>query len=132
MAREVGGWDEVARRRAEAALRTSPEARSLQLELLRLAGDVGGLRVLLLACGTGALARRLAERGARVLALDPSADAIERALEEARELEVQGRLEFAVADAGERASRAASRRRRCGASPIRDRSAGRPRRRRWP
>lgn len=104
MAREVGGWDEVARRRAEAARRTSPEARALQLELLRLAGEVGGLRVVVLACGRGALARRLAERGARVLALDPSADAIERALEEVRELEPQGRLEFAVADPDERAS----------------------------
>ncbi len=104
MPREAGGWEEVARRRAEAARRTSPEARALQLELLRLAGDVGGLRVVVLACGTGALARRLAERGARVLALDPSAGAIERALDEAREFETRGRLEFAVADPHERAS----------------------------
>lgn len=104
MAGERGEWDEVARRRAEAASRTSPEARALQIELLRLAGDVGGRRVLDLGCGTGALARRMAERGASVLALDPSSETIDTALEQARELEPQGRLEFGVADPEDRAS----------------------------
>lgn len=98
----VDEWDEVARRRSEAASRLTPEARALQLELLRLAGNVGGRRVLELGCRTGALARRLAERGARVLAVDPSPDAIDLALADAREVEPQGPLEFGVADPAER------------------------------
>jgi len=100
----VGDWDEVARRRAREASRASPEDRALQLELLRLAADVGGRRVLELGCGTGALARRMAERGAQVLALDASPEAIDTALEDARELEPAGRLEFGVADPHNRAS----------------------------
>lgn len=100
----VGDWDEVARRRAEAASRSSPEERALQIALLRLAGDVGGRRVLDLGCGTGALARRLAERGARVRAVDASREAIDTALEDAAELDPQGHLEFGVADPEDRAT----------------------------
>ena len=97
-------WDAVARRRAEAARRNAPEARAIQLEMLRLAADVGGRRVLHLGCGDGALARRLAERGARVLALDADADSIDRAIEDAAELDPQGSLEFGIADPGDRST----------------------------
>jgi magnesium-protoporphyrin O-methyltransferase len=100
----AGDWDEVARRRAEAASRSSPEDRARELEMLRLADDVGGRRVLDLGCGTGALARRLTERGARVLALDPSPEAIDTAHEDAREVEPRESLEFGVADPDDRAT----------------------------
>jgi ubiquinone/menaquinone biosynthesis C-methylase UbiE len=54
--------------------------------LLRLAGDVAGLRVLDLACGNGYLSRRFARQGARVTGVDTNAPIIERArLREARE-----------------------------------------------
>jgi ubiquinone/menaquinone biosynthesis C-methylase UbiE len=42
------------------------------MELLAEAGDLAGRRVLDVGCGTGALARALAERGARVWGVDPS------------------------------------------------------------
>ncbi|HLJ81657.1 MAG TPA: class I SAM-dependent methyltransferase [Ktedonobacterales bacterium] len=46
--------------------------------LLRLAGDVNGLRVLDLACGNGYLSRRFARHGATVTAADATAAIIER------------------------------------------------------
>jgi len=92
-------WDEVARLRAAVASRRSPEdLRSLQVELLRLAGDPRGRRVLDLGCGGGALARRLAERGGEVIAVDPDAAAIEQARLDAAGLDPGDRLEFRVAD----------------------------------
>jgi SAM-dependent methyltransferase len=45
----------------------------------RLLGDVAGQRVLEIACGNGLFARRLAARGAQVLATDASAAMLERA-----------------------------------------------------
>ena len=42
-------------------------------EILRLAGDVAGARVLDAGCGSGPLAAALQERGARVTGLDASA-----------------------------------------------------------
>ena len=93
------GWAEVARLRAEVASRRSPEdLRSLQVELLRLAGEPRGRRVLDLGCGGGALARRLAERGGEVIAVDPDRDAIAQARRDAAGLDPQDRLEFRVAD----------------------------------
>ncbi len=54
--------------------------------LLRLAGEVAGLRVLDLACGNGYLSRRFARQGAQVVGIDASAPIIERArAREARE-----------------------------------------------
>src|SRR5215831_6650399 len=48
--------------------------------LLELAGDVGGLRLLDLACGQGRVARELARRGARVTGLDISAALLGKAI----------------------------------------------------
>jgi ubiquinone/menaquinone biosynthesis C-methylase UbiE len=54
--------------------------------LLRLVGDVHGLRVLDLACGNGYLSRRFARQGATVIGVDANAPIVERArLREARE-----------------------------------------------
>jgi ubiquinone/menaquinone biosynthesis C-methylase UbiE len=47
--------------------------------LLRVVGDVRGLRVLDLACGNGYLARRYARSGAKVVGVDASGPIIERA-----------------------------------------------------
>jgi ubiquinone/menaquinone biosynthesis C-methylase UbiE len=62
-----------------------------------LCGDVTGLRVLDVGCGSGYLARELARRGARVTAVDLSPRMIEHArrLERAEPLDI----ELAVADA---------------------------------
>jgi ubiquinone/menaquinone biosynthesis C-methylase UbiE len=47
--------------------------------LLRLIGDVAGLRILDLACGHGRLARELARRGGQVVGLDISIGLLEKA-----------------------------------------------------
>ena len=64
--------------------------------LLGIAGEVEGVRVLDAGCGEGHLARALARRGARVLAIDVSA----RLIELARRADPGGGLsiEYAVAD----------------------------------
>ena len=46
--------------------------------LLRLAGEVKGLRVLDLACGNGYLSRRFARQGASVTGVDAKATLIDR------------------------------------------------------
>jgi ubiquinone/menaquinone biosynthesis C-methylase UbiE len=63
----------------------------------RIIGDVGGLRVLEIACGNGRLARRMARRGATVTAVDASEGMILRARE--REAENPSGNEYRVADA---------------------------------
>src|SRR5690349_24920731 len=47
--------------------------------LLRLVGDVAGLRLLDLACGHGRLARELARRGAQVVGIDISSALLDKA-----------------------------------------------------
>lgn len=47
--------------------------------VLRLLGDLEGRRVLELGCGAGHNAVRMAQRGARVIAVDPDADQLARA-----------------------------------------------------
>ena len=49
--------------------------------LLRLVGDVSGMRVLDLACGHGRMSRELARRGARVVGVDLSGALLEKARE---------------------------------------------------
>jgi len=63
----------------------------------RLLGPVEGRRVLDVACGNGHFARRLAERGARVLAVDLSEAFLERA--RARSLAHGDRIEYRTLDA---------------------------------
>ena len=52
-------------------------------DLLLAAGDLRGQRVLDVGCGTGRLARALAERGAKVWGVDPSQEMIAQARSEA-------------------------------------------------
>jgi SAM-dependent methyltransferase len=49
--------------------------------MLRLAGDVRGLRALDVGCGEGRFCRLLADRGAQVVGLDPTSALLERAWE---------------------------------------------------
>jgi ubiquinone/menaquinone biosynthesis C-methylase UbiE len=65
--------------------------------LLRVVGDVVGLRVLELACGNGYLARRLTRMGARVTGIDASEAMIARAME--RETREPLGIEYQVGDA---------------------------------
>ena len=64
---------------------------------LRVVGDVGGNRVLDLACGNGYLSRRFARAGAKVVAVDASAPIIQRA--RAREDREPLGIEYHVTDA---------------------------------
>lgn len=63
----------------------------------RVTGDVGGLRVLEVACGNGRLARRMARRGASVTAVDASEEMILHARQ--REAENPTGTEYRIADA---------------------------------
>jgi SAM-dependent methyltransferase len=56
---------------------------------LRLIGDLEGRRVLELGCGAGHNAVRMAQRGAKVIAVDPSAEQIARARDAADAAEVK-------------------------------------------
>jgi SAM-dependent methyltransferase len=72
--RNAGFWDEA----------MGADGNSFHLQLVRpaverLLGDVADARVLEIACGNGLFARRLAERGAQVIATDASAQMLERA-----------------------------------------------------
>ncbi len=63
----------------------------------RVLGHVSGLRVLEIACGNGRLSRRLAQRGARVLAIDASGEMIRYARE--RETLAPTGTDYRVGDA---------------------------------
>jgi len=65
--------------------------------LLRLIGDVAGLRLLDLACGHGRLARELARRGGRLVGADLSAALLEKA--RAQELASPLQIAYVHADA---------------------------------
>jgi SAM-dependent methyltransferase len=65
--------------------------------LLRLIGDVSGLRMLDLACGHGRLSRELARRGGNVVGIDISAALLN--LARAREVEYSLKISYFQADA---------------------------------
>ena len=67
--------------------------------LIRLAGEVNGLRVLDLACGNGYLSRRFARQGARVIAVDANAPLIERV--RTREEQASSGVTYYVTDAAQ-------------------------------
>jgi len=69
----------------------------IEPSLERVIGEVNGLHVLEVACGNGRLARRLARRGASVIAVDASGAMILHARE--REAETPTGTEYRVADA---------------------------------
>jgi len=87
----AGWWDQ-----------TVGEGNATQREVVgpateRLLGDVRGLRILDVACGNGHFARRLADLGARVLAVDFSDVFLERA--RARSNAYGDRIEYQAVDA---------------------------------
>jgi ubiquinone/menaquinone biosynthesis C-methylase UbiE len=65
--------------------------------LLRVVGEVRGIRILDLSCGNGYLSRRFARAGANVVGVDASAPIIERA--RAREAKEPLGIDYHVADA---------------------------------
>ena len=65
------------------------------MDVLSGLGDVAGLRVLDIGCGTGELTRALAHRGAPVVGLDSSADMVDVA----RAADANGTATYVVADA---------------------------------
>jgi ubiquinone/menaquinone biosynthesis C-methylase UbiE len=69
----------------------------LEQELLRLAGDVAGLHVLDLGCGTGELTLQLVSRGALVTALDLSAGMVAIARQRTQRFSPSPNLRFVVA-----------------------------------
>jgi SAM-dependent methyltransferase len=95
-------WDEVTRLYRQAASRRSPSTvRALRAEVLRLAGRVRGRRALDLGCGSGAMLRRLAERGARVVGTLASSDALEEARADIALLEPEHVPELLVMEIGD-------------------------------
>ena len=81
------GWDEIARWWVSRYSAKGDVNREWVIDpaLLRMLGDVRGLRILDAGCGTGYLARILATRGARVDGVDVSAKQLDAAIaEEAR------------------------------------------------
>src|SRR5262245_10771907 len=84
-------WDATVGENANAAVRPAVE---------RLLEVRPGQRVLEVACGNGALARRLAELGARVLASDFSAEFVRLAEERSRTRpDLADRIELRIVDA---------------------------------
>ncbi|HEX4206169.1 MAG TPA: class I SAM-dependent methyltransferase [Ktedonobacteraceae bacterium] len=65
--------------------------------LIRLVGEVSGIRMLDLACGNGYLSRRFARQGASVIGVDANAPVIERA--RAREMQDPLGITYHVSDA---------------------------------
>ena len=81
----TGDWSEVAARvRSRVGARDTAE-RVLHPAVLRLAGRLRGRRTLDVGCGSGALARVLAERGAQATGVDHERAEIRRAETLARE-----------------------------------------------
>jgi SAM-dependent methyltransferase len=74
-------------------------SRVVHPEVLRLLGPVDGRSVLDVGCGLGALARKLAARGAEVSGIDASLRAIEMARRDAKEARIEPPPQFEVGDA---------------------------------
>ncbi len=94
-------WERVADWYRGVSGRRGPEllVRIVYPEVFRLLGPLSGHRILDAGCGTGALARKLAARGADVIGIDVSPQAIEIARRDAKEAGVDPPPEFDVADA---------------------------------
>jgi SAM-dependent methyltransferase len=107
VAERVGSLADVQRRELEfhdalsspmlAANMPPREPDRLERELLLRAGDLAGLRVLELGCGTGDLTLQLLGRGADVTALDLSAGMVNIAQERAERFAPLGNARFVVA-----------------------------------
>ena len=68
-----------------------------EIEVIHELVDFSGKKVLEVGCGDGRMTRRYAERAALVLALDPNAEKIERAIDSTPE-PLRSKVRFQVAD----------------------------------
>lgn len=68
-----------------------------EIEVIHELVDFSGKKVLEVGCGDGRMTRRYADRAALVLALDPNAEKIERAIDSTPE-PLRSKVRFRVAD----------------------------------
>ena len=106
VARNVAEWTEANKQYTDANARRAwedPEVSwgvfGVPESAVGVLGDVEGLDVVELGCGTAYLAARLARRGARVVGVDPTAAQLETARRMMRETGIEFRLVEAAAEA---------------------------------
>ena len=78
-------------------MRVSIDPEGTEIEVIRELVDFSGKKVLEVGCGDGRMTRRYADRAALVLALDPNAEKIERAIDSTPE-PLRSKVRFRVAD----------------------------------
>jgi ubiquinone/menaquinone biosynthesis C-methylase UbiE len=78
-------------------MRDSIDPEGTEIEVIHELVDFSGKKVLEVGCGDGRMTRRYADRAAMVLALDPNAEKIERAIDSTPE-PLRSKVRFRVAD----------------------------------
>jgi ubiquinone/menaquinone biosynthesis C-methylase UbiE len=78
-------------------MRDSIDPEGTEIEVIHELVDFSGKKVLEVGCGDGRMTRRYADRAALVLALDPNAEKIERAIDSTPE-PLRSKVRFRVAD----------------------------------
>ena len=78
-------------------MRVSIDPEGTEIEVIHELVDCSGKKVLEVGCGDGRMTRRYADRAALVLALDPNAEKIERAIDSTPE-PLRSKVRFRVAD----------------------------------
>jgi ubiquinone/menaquinone biosynthesis C-methylase UbiE len=78
-------------------MRDSIDPEGTEIEVIHELVDFSGKKVLEVGCGDGRMTRRYADRAALVLALDPNAEKIERAIDSTPEA-LRSKVRFRVAD----------------------------------
>jgi ubiquinone/menaquinone biosynthesis C-methylase UbiE len=78
-------------------MRVSIDPEGTEIEVIHELVDFSGKKVLEVGCGDGRMTRRYAHRAALVLALDPNAEKIERAIDGTPE-PLRTKVRFGVAD----------------------------------
>jgi ubiquinone/menaquinone biosynthesis C-methylase UbiE len=78
-------------------MRASIDPEGTEIEVINEMVDFWGKNVLEVGCGDGRMTRRYADRAALVLALDPNAEKIERAIDSTPEA-LRSKVHFRVAD----------------------------------
>jgi len=95
---DIGGtiWNRGTDRKVE-GMRVSIDPEGTEIEVIHELVDFSGKKVLEVGCGDGRMTRRYADRAALVLALDPNAEKIERAIDNTPE-PLRPKVRFRVAD----------------------------------
>ena len=78
-------------------MKDSIDPEGTEIEVIHELVDFSGKKVLEVGCGDGRMTRRYADRAALVLALDPNAEKIERAIDSTSEA-LRSKVRFRVAD----------------------------------